>query len=164
MGQAQLRDPLGNAAKAPQESYLVQITRILFAAGSMWGVCWEVCSKDSAILKLSGEKGQGMLAGRVVGNLVFLLNRSRNEGTSWGPSGEKDQSVLNGPWDGLKLSHACVRLLKSRSAQSHLSPFRTSSWAGCVLGFWCFSLYKLHVYSSMWSEAEVLSAYGVVPE
>jgi hypothetical protein len=35
---------------------------------------------------------------------------------------------------------------------------------GCVLGFWWFPLYELHVYSSMWSEAEALSEYGVVPE
>jgi hypothetical protein len=34
--------------------------------------------------------------------------------------------------------------------------------AGCVLGFWCLLLYKLHMYSSMWSEAEALSEYGVV--
>jgi hypothetical protein len=52
----------------------------------------------------------------------------------------------------------------SRSAQSHLSSVRTSSWAGCVLGFWWFPLYELHVHSSTWSEAEVLSEYGVVPE
>jgi hypothetical protein len=69
------------------------------------------------------------------------------------------------PWDGLKLSHARYAPgFKSRSAQSHLSSFRTSSWAGCVLGFWWFPLYELHVYSSMWSEAEALSEYGVVPK
>jgi hypothetical protein len=39
-----------------------------------------------------------------------------------------------------------------------------SSWAGCVLSFWWFPLYELHVYSSMWSEAEAVSEYGVVPE
>jgi hypothetical protein len=53
---------------------------------------------------------------------------------------------------------------KSRSAQSHLSSFRTSSWAGCVLGFCWFPLSELHVYTSMWSEAEALSEYGVVSE
>jgi hypothetical protein len=69
------------------------------------------------------------------------------------------------PWDGLKLSHArCAPGFKSQSSQSHLSSFRTSSWAGFVLGFWWFPLYELHVYSSMWSEAEALSEYGVVPE
>jgi hypothetical protein len=57
-----------------------------------------------------------------------------------------------------------ARGFKSRSAQSQLSSFRMSSWAGCVLGFWWFPLYKLHAYSSMWSEAEALSEYGVVPE
>jgi hypothetical protein len=36
--------------------------------------------------------------------------------------------------------------------------------AGCVLGFWWFPLYDLHVYFSMWREAEALSEYGVVPE
>jgi hypothetical protein len=41
---------------------------------------------------------------------------------------------------------------------------RTSFWAGCVLGFWWFLLYELHVYSSMWIEAEALSEYGLVPE
>jgi hypothetical protein len=51
---------------------------------------------------------------------------------------------------------------ESRSAQSHLSLFRTNSWADCVLGFWWFPLYELHVYSSMWSEAKALSEYGVV--
>jgi hypothetical protein len=40
-----------------------------------------------------------------------------------------------------------------RSAQSHLSSFRTSSCAGCVLGFWCFPLYELHPYSSIGSKA-----------
>jgi hypothetical protein len=71
---------------------------------------------------------------------------------------------LHWPWDGLKLSH--VRYapgFKSRSSQSHLSFFRTSSWAVCALGFWWFPLYELHVYSSMWSEAEALSEYGVGP-
>jgi hypothetical protein len=32
-----------------------------------------------------------------------------------------------------------------------------------VLMLWC-SVYELHVYSSMWSEAEALSEYGKVPE
>jgi hypothetical protein len=40
------------------------------------------------------------------------------------------------------------------------APGRVANW---VSGD-CFSLYKLHVYSSMWSEAEALSEYGVVPE
>jgi hypothetical protein len=69
------------------------------------------------------------------------------------------------PWDGLQLSHARYAPgFKSRCAQSHLLSFRTSSRAGCVLGFWWFALYELHVISSMWSEAEALSEYGVVPE
>jgi hypothetical protein len=55
-------------------------------------------------------------------------------------------------------------LLKPQSAQSHLSSFRTSSWAGCVLGFWWFPIHELHVYSSTCSEAEALSEYGVVTE
>jgi hypothetical protein len=54
--------------------------------------------------------------------------------------------------------------LLSRSAQSHLSSFRMSSWADCVLGFWWFPLYELHVYPSTGSEAEVISEYGVVTE
>jgi hypothetical protein len=53
---------------------------------------------------------------------------------------------------------------KSRSAQGHLSSNRTSSWAGYVLGFWWFPLNQLHMHSSMWSKAEALSEYGVVPE
>jgi hypothetical protein len=53
---------------------------------------------------------------------------------------------------------------ESRSAQSHLSSFCTSSWAGCVLGFWWFPLYELHVYFSNGSEGEALSEYGVVTE
>jgi hypothetical protein len=62
----------------------------------------------------------------------------------------------------------CARV-QIRSAQTHLrvghlSSFRTSSWAGCVLDFWWFPLYELHVYSSMWSEAEALSEYCAVPE
>jgi hypothetical protein len=61
------------------------------------------------------------------------------------------------------LRNVLMRRLKSRSAQSHLSSFCSSSWAGCVLGFWWLPLYELHVYSSMWSEAEALSEYGVVP-
>jgi hypothetical protein len=32
------------------------------------------------------------------------------------------------------------------------------------LGFLLVSPFELHVYSSMWSEAEALSEYGVVPE
>jgi hypothetical protein len=72
-----------------------------------------------------------------------------------------DKLLLSWPWDGLKLSHLRYAPgFKSRSAQSHLSSFRTSSWAGCVLGFWGFPLYELHVYSFMWSEAEALSEYA----
>jgi hypothetical protein len=37
------------------------------------------------------------------------------------------------PWDSRKLSHAPG--FKSRSAQSHLSTFRTSSWAGLRTAF-----------------------------
>jgi hypothetical protein len=66
------------------------------------------------------------------------------------------------PWDGLKLSQAPG--FKSRSAQSRLWSFRTSSWAGCVQGFLWLTLYELHVYSSTWSEAEALSECGVVTE
>jgi hypothetical protein len=33
----------------------------------------------------------------------------------------------------------------------------------CVLGFWWLPLYELHACPSMWSEAEALSEYGVVP-
>jgi hypothetical protein len=40
----------------------------------------------------------------------------------------------------------------------------TSSWAGCVLGFWRFPLYELHVYSSTGSMAEAQSEYGVFTE
>jgi hypothetical protein len=39
--------------------------------------------------------------------------------------------------------------IKSWSAKSNRSSFRRSSWQGCVLGFWRFSLYELHVYFSM---------------
>jgi hypothetical protein len=75
------------------------------------------------------------------------------------------EMALCWPWDGLELSHASLRPgFDSRSAKSHLSSFRTSSWADCVLGFWWFPLYEMHVYSSMWNEAEALSEYGVVPE
>jgi hypothetical protein len=34
----------------------------------------------------------------------------------------------------------------------------------CVLLLQFIIFYELHVYSSMWSEAEALSEYGVVPE
>jgi hypothetical protein len=77
------------------------------------------------------------------------------------PKGLKN--CVQGPWDGLKFSHA--RMLppgfESRSAQSHLWSFRTGSWAGCVLGFWWFPFYGLHMFSSTWSDAEALSEYVV---
>jgi hypothetical protein len=47
--------------------------------------------------------------------------------------------------------------------ERHLS-FYTSCSVRCVWGFWWFLPFELHVYSSTWSEAEALSAYGVVPE
>jgi hypothetical protein len=52
----------------------------------------------------------------------------------------------------------------SRSAQSRLSSFRTSSWSGCVLAFWWLPFCELHVYSSTGREAEAQSQYGVVTE
>jgi hypothetical protein len=52
----------------------------------------------------------------------------------------------------------------SRSAQRDFSSIRTSSWAGCVLGFWWFLMYELHVFTSTGSEDEALSEYGVVTE
>jgi hypothetical protein len=57
-----------------------------------------------------------------------------------------------------------VVMLGSRSAQSRISSFRTSSWPGCVLGFWWFPCCELHVYSSTRREAEGQSQYGVVTE
>jgi hypothetical protein len=52
----------------------------------------------------------------------------------------------------------------SRSAQSCISSFRTSSWSGCELGFWWFPFCELHVYSSTGRQAEAQSQYGVVTE
>jgi hypothetical protein len=54
--------------------------------------------------------------------------------------------------------HSAIQSTDMRSLHmehvSHLSSFHTSSWAGCVLGFWWSPLYELHVYSSAWSEAK----------
>jgi hypothetical protein len=73
--------------------------------------------------------------------------------------------LLQLPWDGLQLSHARVRSGSNPGLPRTTSRlFRTSSWAGCVLDFWWSLLCELHVYFSMWSEAEALSEYGVVPE
>jgi hypothetical protein len=69
------------------------------------------------------------------------------------------------PWDGLKLSHAHdAPGFKSRSRRAPPLVFYMSCSVGCVWGFWWFPPFELHVYSSMWSEAEALSEYGVVPE
>jgi hypothetical protein len=69
------------------------------------------------------------------------------------------------PWDGLKLSHARYASgFKSRSRRAPPLVFYTSCSVACVLGFWWFPPVELRVYSSMWSEAEALSEYGVVPE
>jgi hypothetical protein len=54
--------------------------------------------------------------------------------------------------------------VSSRSRRAPPLVFYTSCSVGCVWGFWWFPPFDLHVYSSMWSEAEALSEYGVVPE
>jgi hypothetical protein len=59
---------------------------------------------------------------------------------------------------------ACPPGFESRSRRVPPLVFYTSCSVGCVWGFWRFPPFELHVYSSMWSEAEGLSEYGVVPE
>jgi hypothetical protein len=53
--------------------------KISLRTGNIKGGCWKVCRKSSAILKLSGEKGQGMLVGSVLGKSVLLFSPSRME-------------------------------------------------------------------------------------
>jgi hypothetical protein len=55
--------------------------KILFCTGDIKGGCWKVCRKSSAILKPSGEKGQGMLVGSVLGKSVLLFSLSKMEET-----------------------------------------------------------------------------------
>jgi hypothetical protein len=47
---------------------------------------------------------------------------------------------------------------------SATSRLYTSCSVGCVWGLWWFPPFELHVYSSMWIEAEAPSEHGVVPE
>jgi hypothetical protein len=61
-------------------------------------------------------------------------------------------------------NHALAPGFESRSAQSHLSSFHKSSWAGSVQGLWWFRRYELHVYSSSVSESEAQSEYVVVTD
>jgi hypothetical protein len=63
--------------------------------------------------------------------------------------------------------HACLiqqPVCGSRSRRAPPLVFYMSCSVGCVWGFWWFLPLELHVYSSMWFEAEALSAFGVVPE
>jgi hypothetical protein len=63
-------------------------------------------------------------------------------------------------WEDVKLSHGPARPGSNPGpAQRHLVLY-TSCSVGCVRGFWWFPPFELHVYSSMWSEAEALSEYG----
>jgi hypothetical protein len=59
---------------------------------------------------------------------------------------------------------ACPPGFKSWSRRAPPLVFYTSGSVGCVWGFWWFPPFELHVYPSMWSEAEALIEYGVVPE
>jgi hypothetical protein len=59
---------------------------------------------------------------------------------------------------------ACPPGFKSRSRRAPPLVFYTSCLVGCVWGFWWFPLFELHVYSSMWSQAEALSEYDILPE
>jgi hypothetical protein len=59
------------------------------------------------------------------------------------------------PWDGLKLSQAHYAPgFKSWSLRAPPLVVYTSCSVRCVWGFWWFPPFELHVYSSMWSEAE----------
>jgi hypothetical protein len=62
------------------------------------------------------------------------------------------------------LPRACPSGFKPQSRRAPPLVFYTSCSEGCVCGFWWFPRFELHVYSSMWSEAESLSEYGVVPK
>jgi hypothetical protein len=72
------------------------------------------------------------------------------------------QFTTSGPWDVLKA------MRRSAWVQFPVCPdppsFCTGSWAGCVLGFWWLPVYELLVYSSVGSEAEAQSEYGVATE
>jgi hypothetical protein len=50
--------------------------------------------------------------------------------------------------------------LPTRSRRTPPPVFYTSCSVGCVWGFWWFPPFEMHVYSSIWSEAEALSKYG----
>jgi hypothetical protein len=59
---------------------------------------------------------------------------------------------------------ACPPGFKSRSRRAPPLVFYACCSVGCVWGFWWFPPFELHVYSSMWNEAEAQSEYGVATE
>jgi hypothetical protein len=79
-------------------------------------------------------------ADQALNRICFLTcSMQHSECTQMLPAASANASEL--PWDDLKLSHACLRPGSNPGLPS-----------------------ELHVYSSMWSEAEALSEYGIVPE